>query len=300
MSAAPPRGLSVAVATPMHEDGSLDLEGLARHVRRLIDGGVDQLVPCGTTGESATMDPEEQRRVIATCVEVAEGKVPIFAGAGTNSTARSRKLARAAREEGVDGLLLVTPYYNKPSQAGLDRHFREVIEAGVDLPVILYNVPGRTGVNLEPDTVFRLAELELAVAVKEASANLEQIMTIIRGRPDGFLVLSGDDSMALPIIAMGGDGVISVAANEVPDRMRALVHAGLAGRMEEARRHHYELLPLMQANFVESNPVPVKAALHLMGQMGPHVRGPLSPLSDRSLERVRKTLLDIGIIEVDT
>lgn len=300
MSAPLPRGLSVAVATPMNAGGSLDLNGLVRHVEWLIEQGVDQLIPCGTTGESATLDLDEQRRVIAACVEVAKGRVPVYAGAGTNSTTRSRRLARAARDEGADGLLLVTPYYNRPSQAGLEQHFREVIDAGVDLPVILYNVPGRTGVNLEPETVLRLADLEPVVAVKEASGDLEQVMTLIRGRPEGFCVLSGDDSMALPIIAMGGDGVISVAANEVPDRMRALVYAALEQRMDEARDRHYELLPLMRANFVESNPVPVKTALHLMGRMGAHVRGPLSALSSASLEHLRKTLIDIGLIEVNT
>lgn len=292
-----PGGLAVALVTPMHPDGSLDLDRMVRHVEWLIEQGVDALVPCGTTGESATLDPEEQRRVIASCVQTARGRVPVYSGAGTNSTARTMKLARAAREEGVDGLLVVTPYYNKPSQAGLERHYREVAEAGQGLPVILYNVPGRTGVNLKPDTVFRLAELEPILALKDATGDLEQVMTLFMGRPEGFRILSGDDSTALAILALGGDGVISVAGNEAPDRMRAMVHAALEGRLDEARARHYELLPLMRANFVEGNPVPVKTALHLMERMEAHVRGPLAPLSETSLDHLRHVLIQCGLIE---
>ncbi|MSR22230.1 MAG: 4-hydroxy-tetrahydrodipicolinate synthase [Gemmatimonadetes bacterium] len=291
-----PAGLSVAVVTPMHADGSLDLAALRHHVLWLIDGGVDTLMPSGSTGESATLDDEEQRQVIATCVEAAEGRVPVFAGAGSSSTKRSTSLARAARQEGASGLLVVTPYYNKPSQDGLRRHFTEVTEAGEGLPVVLYNVPSRTGVNLLPETVFRLAELEPVVGVKEASGDLDQVMTLIRGRPDGFLVLSGDDGLGLAIMALGGDGVVSVAANEIPDRMKELVTAALSNDIGRARALHYELLPLLTANFIESNPVPVKTALHLMGHMGPHVRGPLVPLSPGSLATLRKVLLEAGLL----
>lgn len=291
-----PRGLSVAVATPMHEDGSLDLPALTRHASWLVEGGADVLMPCGTTGESATLDDEEQRRVIATCVEAASGRAPVFAGAGSNDTRRSVGLVRAAREEGADGLLLVTPYYNRPSQDGLLRHFSELVDAGQGLPVVLYNVPNRTGVNLQPVTAFRLAELEPVVGVKEASGDLDQAMTLIRDRPEGFLVLSGDDQAALTIMALGGDGVVSVAANEVPDRMKALVSAALANDMERARTLHYQLLALMRVNFIESNPVPVKTALHLMGRMGPHVRGPLAPLAPDSLEALRHVLVRTGLL----
>jgi len=292
-----PTGLSVAVATPMQEDGSLDLGALTRHVEWLIRGGVDTLMPCGTTGESATLEPDEQRRVIETCVEASGGRVPVFAGAGSNSTEHSVALARAAREAGADGLLVVTPYYNRPSQAGLADHYRAVAEAGGGLPVVLYNVPNRTGVNLDPDTVFRLAEVESVVALKEASGNLDQIMTLLSGRPEGFLVLSGDDGFALAIMALGGEGVVSVAANQVPARMKAMVDAALAGRFDRARELHFELLPLMRANFVESNPVPLKTALHRMGRMGPHVREPLAPLTPASLRTLEDALVRLGLVE---
>ncbi len=297
MTSHPPSGLSAALVTPMHPDGSLDLASLRQHAGRLVEEGVDVLMPCGTTGESATLDEDEQRRVIATCIEAAAGRVPVFAGAGSNSTARSRSLARAAREEGASGLLLVTPYYNRPSQEGLYRHFAEVTEAGGGLPVVLYNVPNRTGVNLLPETVFRLAELPGVIGVKEASGDLDQIMSLILGRPEGFLVLAGDDAIALAVMALGGDGVVSVVANQVPARMKAFVTAALAGRIVEARKAHYALLPLMRANFVETNPVPVKTALHLMGRMEPHVRGPLAPLAPASLDRLRATLIRTGLLQ---
>jgi 4-hydroxy-tetrahydrodipicolinate synthase len=284
----------------MNEDGSLDVPGLVRHVEWLIDGGVDVLMPCGTTGESATLTADEQRRVIGTCVQTAEGRVPVFAGAGTNSTDRSKRLASDAVAEGADGLLLVTPYYNRPSQEGLFRHYAEVAVAGGGVPVVLYNVPSRTGVNLDPETVFRLAELEPVVGVKEASGDLNQVMTLVRERPDGFLVLSGDDAIAFTIMALGGDGVVSVAANEVPVRMKKLVSAALSGDMARARRAHYDLLPLMLANFLESNPVPVKTALHLMGRMSPRVRGPLAPLAGSSLERLREVLEASGLLEASS
>jgi 4-hydroxy-tetrahydrodipicolinate synthase len=221
----------------------------------------------------------------------------VFAGAGTNSTRASVSLARAAREEGASGLLLVTPYYNRPSQEGLRRHFEIVAEAGAGLPVVLYNVPGRTGVNLRPETVFRLAELEPVVAVKEASGDIDQVMTLVRGRPKGFLVLAGDDGMALPILALGGEGLVSVAANQVPARMKALLAAALAGDFERARAEHYALLPLFRANFLESNPVPVKTALGMMGHMNPQVRAPLAPLGEDSRARLREALEGLGLLE---
>jgi 4-hydroxy-tetrahydrodipicolinate synthase len=292
-----PKGLSVAVATPMLEDGSLDIPGLRRHASWLVEEGVDVLMPCGTTGESATLDAEEQRRVLATCIEAVGGRVPVFAGAGSNSTAKAVQLARAAREEGADGLLLVTPYYNRPSQEGLYRYYVEVAEAGQGLPVILYNVPSRTGVNLKAETTLRLAEVEPIVGVKEASGDFDQIMTILRDRPKDFLVLSGDDAVALAMIALGGEGVVSVAANEIPRWMKQLVDAALAGDLARARELHYRLLPLMRANFIESNPVPVKTALHLMGRFGPKVRSPLAPLAPASLDALKKVLRDLGLPE---
>jgi 4-hydroxy-tetrahydrodipicolinate synthase len=291
-----PRGLSVAVATPMLEDGSIDFPGLKRHASWLVEEGVDVLMPCGTTGESATLDGEEQRRVLAACIEAVAGKVPVYAGAGSNSTAKAVQFAKAAREEGADGLLIVTPYYNRPSQEGLFRYYSEVAEAGQGLPVILYNVPSRTGVNLKAETTLRLAEVESIVGIKEASGDLDQIMTLLRDRPEGFLVLSGDDAVALAMMALGGEGVVSVAANEIPRWMKELVDAALSGDLRLAREIHYRLLPLMRANFVESNPVPVKTALHLMGKFGPHVRSPLAALTPAAHETLRKALTDAGLI----
>jgi 4-hydroxy-tetrahydrodipicolinate synthase len=291
-----PVGLSAAVVTPFADDGSLDTATLERHASWLVTEGVDVLMPCGTTGESATLDDDEQRRVIAACVRAADGRAPVFAGAGANGTERSRRLAAAAAAEGADGLLLVTPYYNKPSQEGLFRHYEEVAVAGGGIPVVLYNVPSRTGVNLKPETVFRLAELEPVIGVKEASGDLDQIMTLLRDRPRGFLVLAGDDSLALAMMALGAEGVVSVAANEVPGRMKELVTAARAGDFAAARAVHYALLPLMRANFLESNPVPVKAALHLMGRMSPRVRGPLAPMVPASLQALRGVLRELDLI----
>jgi 4-hydroxy-tetrahydrodipicolinate synthase len=292
-----PKGLSVAVATPMEADGSLDIPGLKRHASWLVEEGVDVLMACGTTGESATLDGEEQRLVLATCIEAVAGRVPVYAGAGSNSTAKAVQFARAARAEGADGLLLVTPYYNRPSQEGLYRYYVEVAEAGQGLPVILYNVPSRTGVNLKAETTLRLAEVESIVGIKEASGDFDQIMTLLRDRPEGFLVLSGDDAVALAMMALGGEGVVSVAANEIPRWMKELVDAALSGDLVRAREIHYRLLPLMRANFIESNPVPAKTALHLMGRIGPHVRSPLAPLTPASLEALRKVLSELGLLE---
>jgi 4-hydroxy-tetrahydrodipicolinate synthase len=290
-------GLSVALVTPFGDDGSLDTEAVRRHVSWLITEGVDVLMPCGTTGESATLEDDEQRRMIAECVAAAAGRVPVFAGAGSNSTDRAKRLAAAAAAEGADGLLLVTPYYNKPSQEGMFRHYEEVAVAAGGLPVVLYNVPSRTGTNLRADTVLRLAELEPVIGVKEASGDLEQITTILRDRPEGFLVLAGDDAIALPMMALGAEGVVSVAANEVPARMKELVRSCLTGDFERARELHYQLLALMRVNFIESNPGPVKAALHMMGRMSPRVRGPLAPMGPASLEALRNVLDGLGLME---
>jgi 4-hydroxy-tetrahydrodipicolinate synthase len=289
------RGLSVALATPFDTDGRVDGEGVRAHARRMADAGVDVLMPCGTTGEGATLSPAEQREVLRLCLDEVGDRVHVVAGAGSNDTAATAALVRAARDEGAHGLLCVTPYYNKPSQEGLFRHFSALAEAGGGLPLVLYNVPGRTGVNLRPETVFRLAELEPVIAVKEASGDLDQIMTILRGRPEGFGVLSGDDAFALPVIALGGDGLVSVAANEVPESMSALVHAALAGRFEEARDIHFRLLPLLRANFVDVNPVPVKRALSLLGLMSDRVRLPLAPLSDAHESVLRHAMLEAGL-----
>lgn len=288
------RGLAVAMVTPMHPDGSVDGAALQRHVEFLVEGGVDVLVPCGTTGESATLHFREQAEVIARVVGAAGGRVPVMAGAGTNHTEDAVRLARAARDAGADALLSVGPYYNKPTQEGFYRHFREVA-AATDLPLFLYNVPGRTGSNLRPETVLRLArEVDTVAGVKEASGDLGQAATILRDRSDHFLVLAGDDEMALPVMALGGDGVVSVAGNEVPAAMKALVTAGLHGDFATARAHHFRLLSLMRANFVESNPIPVKAALALMGRMGEHLRLPLTPLEAAHRPLLERALMEAG------
>lgn len=288
------RGLAVAMVTPMHSDGSVDREGLATHAERLVGAGVDVLVPCGTTGESATLHFREQAEAIAVVVEAAAGRVPVMAGAGTNHTEDAVRLARAARDAGADALLSVTPYYNRPTQEGLFRHFREVARA-TDLPLFLYNVPGRTGSNLRPETVLRLArEVRGVAGVKEASGDLGQVATILKDRPEGFLVLAGDDEMALPVMALGGDGVVSVAGNEVPEAMKALVTAALHGDFAAARAQHFRLLPLMRANFIESNPIPVKTALEMLGRFPAHMRLPLTPLEPANRPHLERALAEAG------
>lgn len=289
-------GVAVALATPLNGDGSLDLPALERHVKRMVDGGVSILMPCGTTGESATLTPDEQKRVVEASVEAAGGRVPIYAGAGTNSTAEAQDLARAARAAGADGVLSVVPYYNKPSPEGLYRHFRAVAEAA-GIPVMLYNVPSRTGTNMDAATTLRVAELENVVGVKEASGDVEQIADIVAGRPEGFRVFAGDDSFTLPVLALGGEGVVSVTANEAPAPMAEMVAAAREGRWDRAREIQYRLLPLFQANFVESNPVPVKEALAMMGHMEAYVRPPLAPLRDDSRQVVRRALEETGLLK---
>jgi 4-hydroxy-tetrahydrodipicolinate synthase len=291
------RGLSVAAVTPFDADGRVDRAALAAHVSWMVDEGVDVVMPCGTTGEGATLTPNEHRAVVATCLEAVGDRAPVVPGAGSSSTAVAAELVRASREEGAHGVLCVTPPYNRPSQAGLVRHFSELVEAGGGLPLVLYNVPGRTGVNLRAESVLALAELESVTGVKEASGDLEQVMEIIRARPDGFVVLAGDDVLTLPLAALGADGVVSVAANEAPGAMAALVHAALAGKPDEARTVHYRLLPLFRANFVETNPVPVKAALAMMGRMEVRYRLPLVPLREESESALRAALAESGVLE---
>ena len=293
----PFRGLSVALLTPMHDDGSIDEPALRAHVDRMVTGGCDVLMPCGTTGEAATLSVEEQRRVVELVVEAAEGRVPVVAGAGSNSTAVARTLASNAKQAGASGILAVTPSYNKPSQEGLFGHFTAIADAADGLPVILYNVPGRTAVTLEVETTLKLAVLDQIVGIKEATGTLDPIHTLLAERPDGFLVLAGDDILTLPAMVLGGDGVVSVAANETPDLMSRLVRAARAGDLDEARRLHFHLLPLLRMNFVETNPVPVKTACHLMGSMKAHLRAPLAPLSVENLERLEATLLRTGLLE---
>jgi 4-hydroxy-tetrahydrodipicolinate synthase len=289
------RGCGTALVTPFTSTGAVDEARYRALVERQIAGGVTVLVPCGTTGEAATLSDDEQARLIASTVAVARGRARVVAGVGANATALTVERARAARAAGADAVLVVAPYYNKPTQAGLMAHFRAVAQAVPGLPVVLYNVPGRTASNIAAPTVLSLArDVETIVAVKEASGDFAQIMTILRERPSGFLVLSGDDAVTLPIIALGGDGIISVASNQVPDLMVRLADTALADDWASAREIHYRLLPLMEANFLESNPGPVKAALALMGLLEERLRLPLVPVQDQTRARLRDILRALG------
>ena len=289
-------GALTALVTPFHEDGRIDVEALDRLARWQIDSGIDGLVPCGTTGEGATLRPEEHAQVIEIVARAVAGRVPVIAGCGTNDTRTTIEGAQRAAAAGATALLVVTPYYNKPNRSGMIAHFAAVAEA-VPLPVIAYNVPGRTGQNLPAELTLRLAEIPGVAGVKEAAGNLEQLAAIVASRPDGFAVLSGDDTLAFPGVALGADGLISVVSNEAPDLTAALIRAARSGDLPEARRLHYRLLPLMQANFLESNPVPVKTAMALLGRCGDTVRAPLGPPEGGTRRRLAEVLRGAGLLE---
>jgi 4-hydroxy-tetrahydrodipicolinate synthase len=294
------RGCATALVTPFKADGAVDEERLTALVRRQVEGGVRLLVPCGTTGESATLTEEEDRLVIRLTIEAAHGAheaARVIAGTGSNSTAAAIEYARSARDAGADAVLVVAPFYNKPTQSGLYAHFRAVAESVDNLPVVIYNVPGRTSSNITAETALRLArDVENIVAVKEASGDLSQIMAILRERPENFRVLSGDDALTLPLIALGADGVISVASNEAPGLMARLCDLALAGSWDEARALHFRLLPLMEVNFIESSPGPVKAALRLMNLLEENFRLPLVPIQEKSRARVREVLEELELL----
>jgi 4-hydroxy-tetrahydrodipicolinate synthase len=288
------RGAMTAIVTPFREDGSVDVEALRALVRWQIDSGIHGLVPCGTTGEGATLEADEHALVIRTVVEETNRRVPVIAGCGTNDTRTTIAGARRAVVAGADALLVVSPYYNKPNASGMLAHYRAVAEvAGV--PIVPYNVPGRTGQNLPPELIFRIAEIPGVVGVKEAAGNLEQVADLVAGRPSGFAVLSGDDSLVLPSLALGIDGVISVVSNEAPKEMASLAEAGLAGDFATARELHYRLLDLMRANFVESNPVPVKAAMAILGRCSDRVRAPLGPPTEKTRQVLEASLGKAGL-----
>jgi len=289
------KGCGTAIVTPFNEDLSVDEEALGRFVDFQISEGIDFLVPCGTTGESVTLSPREQRRVVELVLQAAQGRVHVIAGAGGNNTAHVIETAREFERVGAHGLLSVTPYYNRPTQEGLYRHFRAIAES-TSLPIILYNVPGRTAVNLLPETVARLAEIPNIAGVKEASGDISQIAEVIARVPEGFKVFAGDDSITLPTVALGGVGVISVASNEAPGPMSALTRACLEGDWDEARRLNKELLPLMKVNFIESSPGPVKAALAMMGKIKEVYRLPMVPVTDQSKEKLRAALVGLKLI----
>jgi 4-hydroxy-tetrahydrodipicolinate synthase len=289
-------GCGTAIVTPFRGDFSLDEDALRRLVKRQITAGVHFLVPCGTTGENPTLTHEEHMRVVEITLEEAKGHVPVLAGAGGYNTAEVMELARELEALGADGLLSVTPYYNKPTQEGLYQHYRAIAGA-TRLPIILYNVPGRCGTNLEPATVARLAKIENIAGVKEASGSIGQMAAVLNAVPEEFSVLAGDDSVALPLFALGGKGVISVAANEVPREMAQLCECGLAGDFAGARAIHRKYLPLMEINFVESNPIPVKAAMSLMGLLEPAWRLPLVAPKAENLKKIREVLESVEVLE---
>jgi len=291
------RGCATALITPFQKDGSIDEDRFKRFVEWQITNGMRMLVPCGTTGETATTSEEEDNLIIRLTIDQNKGRAKIIAGTGSNSTRSAMEYSVRARDAGADAVLVVAPYYNKPTQAGMYAHFRAVAEAVPDLPVILYNVPGRTSCNLLPVTTLKLAnEVPNIVAIKEASGDLSQIMQIIRNRPAGFRVLSGDDAVTFPLMALGGDGVISVVSNEIPDLMTRLADLCLKSEWSSAKDLHYKLLPLMEVNFIESSPGPVKAALAMMGLIEENFRLPLVPIADASRVKLKEVLVELGLV----
>ena len=290
------RGAMTAIVTPFRADGAVDCLAFERLVAWQIDSGIHGLVPCGTTGEGATLRPEEHALVIEATVRIAQGRVPVIAGCGTNDTRTTIAGAERAAKAGADALLVVTPYYNKPNRSGMLAHFAAIASA-VDLPIVAYNVPGRTGQNLGVEQTLALSELPGVAGVKEAAGNLEQLAAIVEGRPSGFAVLTGDDALAMPAVALGADGVISVVSNEAPRLVVEMMEAALRGDFARARSIHYRLLPLMRANFVESNPVPVKTALARLARCGETVRPPLGPPDPATRRLIDDALRRAGLIE---
>jgi 4-hydroxy-tetrahydrodipicolinate synthase len=288
------RGCGTALVTPFQRDGAVDVEALRKLVEWQIVEGIDFLVPCGSTGEAATLTPAERELVVRTVVETVRDRIPVMAGATHNDTRQAVEEARRMGALGVTWLLSATPYYNKPTPEGLFRHYTAIADAA-PVPVCLYNVPGRTGVNMKPDTVLRLAGHPNIVGIKESSGDLAQVQHLLLGRPDDFAVLSGEDWMTLAVIAAGGDGLVSVAANEIPKLMSQLVRRTLRGQVADAREILYQVLPLLEANFLETNPAPVKAALAAMGRIEDVVRLPLVPLSDSRRPPLLAALREAGV-----
>jgi 4-hydroxy-tetrahydrodipicolinate synthase len=289
-------GCGTALVTPFRHDQSLDEAAFRRLVRRQIEQGINFLVPCGTTGESPTLTHKEHLRVVEITLEEAKGKVPVLAGAGGYNTHEVIELAKELESMGADGILSVTPYYNKPTQEGLYLHYR-AIASSIRIPIIVYSVQGRTGVNVEPATLVRLAAIDNIVGVKEASGNINQIGAVIHQVPEKFLVLSGDDSMTLPLMVLGGKGIISVVGNQIPGEMSRLAALCLKGDFAGARELHHRYLALMDVNFIESNPLPVKAAMGLMGLLDPVYRLPMCPPKPESLKKIEKVLEAAGLLQ---
>ena len=289
------RGSYTALVTPF-KDGVVEEEALKRHVSDQIDKGTDGLVPCGTTGESATLTHDEHKRVIDLVIEGAGGRVPVIAGTGSNSTKETITLTRHAEEAGADCALLITPYYNKPTQDGLYEHYLRISES-VDLPLMLYNVPGRTSVNMLPETVARLSELKNVVGIKEATGSLEQASAVLEFSEDGFLIFSGDDFITLPLLSIGAEGAISVTSNILPAESAALFKRFFDGDLEGCRELHYQLQGLNRVMFLETNPLPVKTALAMMGRMEEEFRLPLTNMKGALRETLEKVLNDYGLLD---
>lgn len=290
------RGCGTALVTPFAKDGSLDVEALRRLVQFQLKEGIDFLVPCGTTGETPTLEHEEYIGVIRVVTEEVAGKVPVIPGVGGNSTKKVIALAQEVGALGVQGILSVAPYYNKPTQEGLYQHFAAIAES-TDLPVVLYNVPSRTSSNIEPATVARLSKISNIIAIKEACGSITQQMELLKLVEPGFHVLSGDDAFTFPLMALGGVGVISVIANEVPRAMTNLTHLLLEGKYKEARKLHFQLLPLIHVNFIETNPIPVKAALAMMGMIEEVYRLPMAPMNSENRAKLEKVLAAQGLLQ---
>jgi 4-hydroxy-tetrahydrodipicolinate synthase len=287
-------GCGTALVTPFTRDGSLDEAGVSRLAKRQIDAGIHFLVPCGTTGEVPTLSDEEQVRVVELVVKEAKGRIPVLAGAGGYNTHEVIEAGRRMRAAGANGILSVTPYYNKPTPEGLFQHYKAIAE-GVGLPIIVYNVPGRTGCNVDPATLTRLATIPNVVGVKEASGNVTQMCEICAAVPGDFIVLSGDDALTLPLMAIGGRGIVSVASNEIPGEMSRMVEAAERGDFAAARAEHQRLLPLMQINFVESNPIPVKSVMASLGLLEEVYRLPMVPPRPASKQKIEAVLHQLGI-----
>ena len=288
------KGAIVAIVTPFKK-GKVDEEALRALIEMQIENGTDGIVPCGTTGESATLSHEEHDRVIEITIDAVKKRVPVIAGTGSNSTEEALRLTRHAYEAGADGVLMVSPYYNRPTQEGMYQHFKTIAE-NVPVPIVLYNVPSRTGANILPETVLRLSRIPNIVGIKEASGSMKQIMDVIQLCDKDFQILSGDDFIVLPLLALGGSGVISVVSNVVPADMAGMIDAFQEGELQKARELHYKMLPLMDSLFLETNPIPVKAALYMMGKIEYELRLPLCKMSDANYEKLRRVMLNYGLI----
>ncbi len=288
------KGSLVAIVTPF-ENGRLDEKRFKDLIEFQIKNGTSGIVPCGTTGESATLSLEEHERVVELTVQTVNGRVPVIAGTGSNNTAEAIELTRHAKQSGVDAVLLISPYYNKPTQEGIYRHFKKIAEE-VDIPIVLYNIASRTGINIEPATVARLAQIKNIVAIKEASGSLSQMAQIMKLCQDNITLISGDDALTVPVLSIGGTGVISVVANIVPDKVAKMIRLFEEGKIAESRKVYYQLLPLVKAMFIETNPIPVKVALGMMGKIFPELRLPLCPMLPENEEKLKKILKDYKLI----